>query len=161
MKSIKYTLMIPMVAFLMGASSSLFGATGILRALNRIPGFLSAHSEINGRDNPARVLPPAASTTSLAPAVAADRVTRSSDKLFGGNVEEFAAEPDGETSQGSGYGDVFDSDGHLLWRFAALERNDSQWTILRYFSERESARKNFVAAREPVTDRNNNSSLPR
>jgi hypothetical protein len=156
MKSIKYTLMISIVAFLMGASSSLFGATEILRALNRIPGVLSAHREPIGRDNPAQVLPPAASTASLAPVVAADRVTRSGDKLFSENADE-APERDDVTNQGSGYGDVFDSDGHLLWRFAALERQNSQWTILRYFSEPESARRDI----EPGRDRNTKSSLPR
>jgi hypothetical protein len=150
MKGIKYTLMSSIVAFLMGASSSPFDTTGILRALNRIPALLADHRELIGRDNPARVLPQTASAASLAPAVAADRVTRSGDELFGGKLKE-DAERDDVTNQGSGYGDVFDSDGHLLWRFAVLERGNSQWTILKYFSESTPELRNSKAGRTSQT----------
>jgi hypothetical protein len=151
MKGFKYALLISNVAFLMGTAFTPFGTTGILQAMNRIPTLLSTHRDLISRDKPARDLPPTGSTASAAPAFAADGVARSDEDLSNGSVEEYAGAPNGAANQGGGYADVFDSDGHLLWRFAVLERGNSQWTILKYFSESTPELRNSKAGRTSQT----------
>jgi hypothetical protein len=152
MKDFKYAVMIPIVAFLMGATSKPFGATGILQAVNRVPAFFSAHRGLIGRDERAGVVPQTGSIAgSPAPAVGADGIAGPGDDLSAGRVEEYAREPEGSANQGRGYGDVFDSNGHLLWRFAVIEHDKAQWTILKYFSEPTSKRRNFEPGQTPQT----------
>ena len=144
MKDFKYTLMIAMVAFLIGARADRFGMAEMLRAVDSGPTFRFARSGLIGSDKPAHGLPP--TDSGAAPARTSAPEIRDADGLSRGSVEEYSGEPGGETTQGSGYADVFDSDGHLLWRFATVQQDNSKWTILKYFSDRESKRRNDEAA---------------
>lgn len=150
MKNLKYVLMISIGAFLVSIRAGWCSPTGVLRAANCISAFRSAHSRLVGPDKPAKDLP-AKVGAAPAPTLAPAEMARDQSDLYGGSVEEYRGSPEGTADQGSGYGDVFDSNGHLLWRFAVLEHGNSQWTILRYFSEPTSKRRNFEPERTPQT----------
>jgi hypothetical protein len=139
MKDFKYTLLIAIVAFLIGARPDRFGTTELFRAANRLPA-LGSHKP--------QTLAPAQSSAAPAPSSAQQEIARAADELSTGSVEEYAAEPGG-ANQGGGYGDVFDSDGHLIWRFAVFGHDNSHWTILRYFAEGTAKRTNLEAAGTP------------
>jgi hypothetical protein len=151
MKEFKYVLMISIVAFLIGIRSGRFSATEILRAANCIPAFRSARSGLVGHDRPVKDLPAAESNAPLARALAPAEIARDNRDLSEGSVEEYRGDPEGSANQGGGYGDVYDSNGHLLWRFAVLEHDNSQWTILKYSAEPTSKRRDFEPGQNPQT----------
>ena len=122
-------LTISVVAFSIGAVSGPFDAKEILLAIKRIPASRSRRSDLTVSDKPTQPNSPAGAD---APPQPAHREAQSGGGLSEGSVEEYAGSPDDEANQGGGYGDVYDSHGHLLWRFAAVERGNSRWTILRY-----------------------------
>lgn len=143
MKYLKYVLMISIVASLIGTRLRRFSPAEILRTANCIPTFRSARNRLVGHDKRAKDLP--ATGSGVAPLGPAEIARTDSDRSDGG-VEEYRETPKDTDNQGSGYGDVFDSNGHLLWRFAVLEHGNSQWTILKYFSEPISKRRTFEPA---------------
>jgi hypothetical protein len=150
MKNLKYVLMISIGVFLVSIRAGWCSPTGILRAANCISALHSARNRLVGPDKPAKDLP-AKVGAAPAPALAPAEMARDHSDLYGSSVEEYRGSPEGTADQGSGYGDVFDSNGHLLWRFAVLEHGNSQWTILRYSSEPTSKRRNFEPERTPQT----------
>lgn len=114
------TMLFSAVAFAIGFASNSFGVPGSTARI----ALLAANSK-----------------AAAAPTHVVDRVSADRSDLSDGIVEQYdggAGGPD----QGSGYGDVYDRNGHLLWRFAAVERGDSKWTILKYYSQRELERRN-------------------
>jgi hypothetical protein len=151
MKDFKYILMISIVGLLIGARPNRFTVREIPQAANRILAFGSARNGLIGCAKPAQDLPPTESRAAPAWDFAPGKIVRANDDLSDGSVEEYAGEPEGAASQGSGYANVFDPDGHLLWRFAVLEHDNSQWTILKYSSKRTSKRRTFEARRTPQT----------
>ena len=146
MKYLKYVLMIPIV-LLIGVRRGRFSVAEIFSTANCIPTFRSARNRLVERDKPAKDLPPRPYSAAPAPA----EIVRTDSNVSDGSVEEFRETPEETDNQGSGYGDVFDSNGHLLWRFAVLEHGKSQWTILKYFSEPISKRRNFEPGQTPQT----------
>ena len=144
---LKYLLMIPIVAALIDIRFRRFSAAEILSTANCIPTFRFARKRLVERDKSAKDVPARAYGAARAPA----EIARTDSDVSEGSVEEFRESPQDTDNQGSGYGDVFDSNGHLLWRFAVLEHGKSQWTILKYFSEPISKRRNFERGQAPQT----------
>ena len=149
MKYLKCVLMVPIFALLIGVRRGRFSAAEILSTANCNLTFRSVRNRLVERSKASKDFP--AKDYSAAPARALDpaEIARTDSGLSDGSVEEFRESPEETDNQGSGYGDVFDSNGHLLWRFAVLEHGNSQWTILKYFSERISKRRNFESAQTP------------
>lgn len=117
MKHFQSAMLFSLVAFIFGAASTssvaqIFGAGGHIHAV--------------ARHGAAHMRPIAAAPTH-------DGDVVSTSDLSNGSVEEYAGDGDGPGGQGSGYGDVYDQNGHLLWRFAVLEGDKSKWTIFKYF----------------------------
>jgi hypothetical protein len=148
MKDFKYTLMISIAAFLMGARPDRFGATVILPAANRAMASSSAANGPIGSDKTVHGLPATDSRAVHARTFKPHEIARADDELSNGTVEEYAGAPGDDATQGSGYADVFDSNGHLLWRFATVQHDDSKWTILKYFSDR-AKRTNLETGQAP------------
>lgn len=149
MKYLKYVLMISIVASLTAIRLRRFSPAEILRTANCIPTFRSARNRLVGHDKQAKDLPATGSGVVPARALGPAEIARTDSDRSDGSVEEYRETLKDTDNQGSGYGDVFDSNGHLLWRFAVLEHGNSQWTILKYFSEPISKRRNFEPAQTP------------
>lgn len=120
MKHFQSAMLLSLVAFIFGAAST-SGVTQIFRGGSPVHA-ASFRGAVQIRP------------TAPAPTRAGDVV--STTDLSDGSVEEYSGDGDGPGGQGSGYGDVYDQNGHLLWRFAVLEGGDSKWTIFKYFSHR-------------------------
>ena len=118
MKHFQSAMLFSLVAFVFGAAST-SGVTQIFGSGGRIHAAASPGA--------VHMIP-----TAAAPTHSGDVVSPSD--LSDGSVEEYAG--DGSDGQGSGYGDVYDQKGHLLWRFAVLEGDNSKWAIFKYFSHR-------------------------
>jgi hypothetical protein len=123
MKHSQSAILFSLVAFAAGAASTSAGVFG-------------SGSRIHAASPGAAYMSP----TAAAP-TRAGHVVSTSD-LSDGSVEEYAGDSDNSGGQGSGYGDVYDQKGHLLWRFAVLEGGNSKWTIFKYFSRREPQQEN-------------------
>ena len=139
MKRPQTALLFTIAAFLIGAASNSLGFTKVLADGHRIPAV--SYSRV------AQTGPRTHASTEVA-----DSASNDHRDLSDGSFEEYEGHVDGPGGQGSGYGDVYDEHGHLLWRFAVLQRSDSKWTIFKYFSQREQERRDLKAGQDPGTE---------
>ena len=158
MKRPQSVVLFSVVAFLIGAASNSPAVTQIFGGGRRIGAVSSPDAVQIGPGRTARALHVADANATAAPTHVGDGVTTGDRDLSGGSIEEYAGDAEEPGGQGSGYGDVYDQNGHLLWRFAVLERSNSNWTIFKYFSHRKPEQKNSKTGQDPSAEPNKSGS---